>query len=93
LQTRANSLGPNVHNKASVSVQQLAMRITELQNELTMDLDVTPATSVMSLFQQTNQQIFSGWKNELHINEKYHLGTLAFSVLSLLMCRQHAAIY
>jgi hypothetical protein len=52
------------------------MRITELQNELTMDLDVTPAASMMNLFQQTNQQIFSGWKNELHINEKYHLGML-----------------
>lgn len=79
--------------KTKASPKLVSMRITELQNELTMDLDVTPVTSIMNLFQRTNQQIFSGWKNELHINEKYHLGVLVIFSISSLTIRQHPTLH
>jgi hypothetical protein len=50
------------------------MRVTELSNELTSDLDITPPSSMMTLFQKTNTEIFHGWRNELCINDKHHLG-------------------
>lgn len=49
------------------------MRVTELQNDITLDLDIVSSAKMMNLFQQANHEIFKGWKQELFINHHHHL--------------------